>query len=77
MLRTHRDLKPRISNHLAVFSALLLLVTCFVGTSDSMPSSKSWTSEYVSVKEELVEPARDSVPTLRKNARKVSLMFFH
>jgi len=77
MLRMGRKLKPRISNHLAVFSAVLLLVTCFAGTGNPAAAPRTAPGGQASASMESGDPAGDAFPTVRKNSRRVSLMLFH
>ena len=77
MLRLRRNFKPRISNHLAVFSAILLLVTAFAGPGNTASPHNSSLDGHTLAKAQPGDPIGESLPALRKNTRRVSLMLFH
>jgi len=80
MLRIRRNLRPRIPNLLAVPTALLLIVSAFLGTDDSMSAAESALNRYAAVYQETMETPQcdlsDSQASVRRGL-KISLMLFH
>jgi hypothetical protein len=80
MLRIRRNLRPRVPNLLAVPSALLLIVSSFVGTDDSMSAAESALNRYATVYQKTMEEPQSALSESTENRRrglKISLMLFH
>jgi hypothetical protein len=80
MLRIRRNLRPRIPNLLAAPCALLLIVSAFVGTDDSMSAAESALNRYTTIYQETMEEPQSTLsdaPADTRRGLKISLMLFH
>jgi hypothetical protein len=81
MLRLRKNLQPRISNHLAALSAVLLMVSSFAGTRDALPienqlSMLTEITQSNSVENTIGVNAQQAKKLAARKAADISLMIF-
>lgn len=80
MSRLRHNLPPRVSGNLAVISTFLLLVFFVAGNGDPMFGNDRPLNLPASARQELSEPAQESLPEAQTSAHRryrISLMIFH
>ena len=79
MLRLRQNSPPRVTNNLAVISAILLLISFLAGNSELMFTSDRSLNLSASAGQQPSEPEQESFPEVQTGAHpgfKISLMIF-
>lgn len=79
MLRLRQNSPPRVTNHLAVISAILLLISFLAVNSELMFTSDQSSNLSASAGQQPSEPEQESLPEVQTVAHpgfKISLMIF-
>ncbi len=79
MLRLRRNIQPRVSNHLAALSALLLLVSSLAGMEHSAPEREFTVNHSTTAPAEFSDIRQEPLATRQTATRqgiKISLLIF-
>ena len=79
MLRLRQKLQPRVSNNLAILSAVLLLISSLVGSGNQLPNEDSASILPTLTQNDSRESGLDARPAIQAATRKgikISLMIF-